>query len=261
MRLFWQLVSIGIALAVLQACVTTEQSNLTRKADPLAAVQRYVDLGLEYIKRDDYNRARKHLSRALELDPDNAPALSALGLIYSNEGEAKLAEASFKQALDSDSSYTRAYTYYGAFLFSSERYKEALQQFEAAANDTRFSSRAQVYTNIALCNIKLGNNTVALDAYRRSLQLDRYSGRALSGATELLLSERDYAGAQAYYNRLIRLIAENDMQHSAQSLWQGIRIANYFNNPEQVESIGALLGELYPDSDEYQRYRAMKARG
>jgi type IV pilus assembly protein PilF len=75
------------------------------------------------------------------------------------------------------------------------------------------------------------------------------------------LSERDYAGAQAYYNRLISLIAENDMQHSAQSLWQGIRIANYYNNPEQVESIGALLGELYPDSDEYRRYTAMKARG
>jgi len=232
------------------ACVTTSNSSLTDKADPNVAVERYVQLGLEYIKRNDLHRARKHLSRALEINPEDASANASMGLIYHQESELEKAEELFNKALQSDPNYTAGRTYYGAFLFSQQRYQEALSQFELAAKDTRYEGRAQVFSNIALCNIKLEQHTAAIDAYLKALQLDRGNGIALSGITELYIQQRMYDKAQHYYNRLVRMIREQGMQHTAQSLWQGIRIADYYQSQEQALGLAYLLNEMYPDSPE-----------
>ncbi|MDX1451480.1 MAG: type IV pilus biogenesis/stability protein PilW [Oleiphilaceae bacterium] len=246
---------------MLSACVTTSDSNFARKADPSVAAEKYVQLGLEYIKRNELIRARKHLKRALQLDPQHAAAHAALGLIYHEDAENKLAEKSFKQAIEIDPTYTRGRTYYGAFLFSQERFQEALEQFQLASEDTGYASRDQVFTNIALCHLKLGNNAQALEAYEKTLRLDRFNGRALAGATELLIEQDDFQRAQNYYNRLVRLIAQQGMKHSPQSLWMGIRIARYYGSVAQEESLSTLLAELYPQSAEYRAYKKLRSKG
>ncbi len=256
-----RILTFGTILLTLTACVTTTNSSFARKANAEEAVEKYVQLGLEYIKRDELTRARKHLLRALELDEDNAPALAALGLIYHEDAEAELAEQSFQRALEIDPGYTRGRTYYGAFLFSEGRYEQALAQFKEASNDTQYSSRAQVFTNIALCNIKLGKRDDALKAYEKTLKLDRFNGRALSGATELLLEQNNYKRAQYFYNRLVKLISQQGLKHSPQSLWMGIRIARYYGGYAQEESLATLLQELYPDSEEYGLYQRMMSNG
>jgi len=63
---------------ILNGCVTSTNSSLSKKADPVTAVQRYVQLGLEYIKRDDLQRARKHIKRALSINPNDASANAAI---------------------------------------------------------------------------------------------------------------------------------------------------------------------------------------
>lgn len=243
------------------ACVTTTDSSFTRKADSGDAVEKYVQLGLEYIKRDDYPRARKHLKRALEIEENNASANSALGLIHHEDGESELAEQSFLKALNEDENYTRGRTYYGAFLFSEQRFAEAVKQFELASKDVGYVGRAGIYTNIALCNLKLGNSAAAITAYEKTLKLDRLNGRALSGITELHIENKAFELANNYYNRLVRLIAQQGLRHSPQSLWQGIRISHYFGSPEQVNSFGTLLEELYPDSAEYAEYQRLLGQG
>lgn len=245
-----KLLGIIFLSLLLSACVTKTNSSLTDKADPDVAVERYVQLGLEYIKRNDIHRARKHLSRALEIAPFDASANASMGLIYHQEGENEKAEELFNKAIKSNADYTPGRTYFGAYLFSQGRYQEALQQFQTAAKDTRYEGRAQVFSNIALCQIKLGNNDLGIEAYQKALQLDRINGIALAGITELYIQENAFEKSQHYYNRLVRLIRESGMRHTAQSLWQGIRIANNFNSRDQSLGLAYLLNEMYPDSDE-----------
>lgn len=253
--------AVLVLVTCLTACVTTTNSPFSNKANADEAIDKYVALGLEYIKRDDYGRARKHLERALELDENNAPALASLGLIHHREGENKLAEENFLSALDADPTYTRGRTYYAAFLFSEQRYQDAKTQFTQAAQDVKFASRAQIYTNIALCNIKLGNSEEAISAYEKTLRLDRTNGRALSGITELYIETDRYAKASRTFNQLLRVIATQGLKHSPQSLWQGIRIAHHFGSVEQMNSFATLLEELYPSSGEYETFQVMKASG
>lgn len=245
-----KLLIVAVLIVLISACVTKTNSSLTDKANPNVAVERYVQLGLEYIKRDDLQRARRHLSRALEINPGDASANAAMGLIYHQESEDKKAEEFFNKALKADPNFTAGKTYYGAFLFSKQRFKEALSYFESASNDTRYEGRAQIFSNIALCHIKLNNNADAIDAYIKALQLDRFNGVALSGITELHIQQVQFDKAQHYYNRLVRLIREQGIQHTPQSLWQGIRIAHYFKSQEQALGLAYLLNDMYPDSAE-----------
>ena len=239
---------------LMTGCVTSSTSTLSKKADPVTAVKRYVELGLEYIKRDDLYRARRHITRALSIDPEDASANAAFGLISHQDGEIKAAEESFLKAIAFDSGYTRGRTYYAAFLFSEKRYKEALKQFEIAANDTGYIGRAQIFSNIALCNVKLTDYDAALKAYQKTLRLDRTNGRAMSGITELLILTKDFKQAQQYYNHLVGLMRQQGIQHSAQSLWQGIRIASFFQSDAQEASLIMLLEKNFPDSNEYSQY-------
>mgnify|MGYP000403183268 FL=1 len=232
-------------------CVSKTTSALTDKADPVVAVERYVALGLEYIKREDYQRARKHLKRALEIDETDSSANAALGLIYHQEGEPVEAELFFLQALESDATYTRGRSYYGAFLFAENRFEESLKQFSLAAEDIEYGSRGQIFSNIALCQIKLGQPALAIAAYKKTLRLDRFDGRALTGISELMIQTNDFEKAQHYYNRLVRLMRENEMKHSSQSLWLGIRIARFFKSHDQAQSLEELLAESYPNSIEF----------
>lgn len=255
--------SLGLSglLLLLSSCVTTTDSALSKKTDLDKAGDQYVQLGLEYIKRDDLQRARKHLQRALEIDSKDASALGAMGLVYQEEGELKLAEKSFLASIGSDPNYTRGRTYYGAFLFSQGKYEQALKHFEIASEDTAYEGRAQIFTNIALCNLKLGRQEEALAGYERTLRLDRNNGRALSGATELLIQMGRFDKAQHSYNSLVSLIRQQGLNHTAQSLWQGIRIARHFGSMEQVKALSTVLASSYPDSEEYAQYRSLVSAG
>jgi type IV pilus assembly protein PilF len=149
-RLIYKFMMLVMVAALQTACVTTTDSVFTQKANKSEAVDTYVQLGLAYIERDDYDRARKHLVRALAIDPKNAGALAAMGLVFQNDGEPALAEENFKKSIVEDPTFTRGRTYYAAYLYSEGRYQEAYDQFKQASTDTEFEGRAQIFRNMAL---------------------------------------------------------------------------------------------------------------
>lgn len=250
---------IGLLVLSLTACVTTTDSAFTRKADEDKALDNYIQLGLAYIQRSDFERARANINRALEINEDSSEAFAALALLYQQEDENKLAEEHFNKALSLDGKNTRGRTFYAAFLYRQERYTEALEQFRVASKDTGYKGRALIYINIAQCALKLDDPQQAIKAYEKSLVLDRYQPQALIGVTQLLIQDGEYLKAQRYYNRMINVIRSSGMTHSPTSLWLGIEIARHFNNDGQESSYALLLKQLYPESREYQQYRTLTA--
>jgi len=248
---------VGFLMLLLSACVTTTDSAFTRKADENRAHDNYVQLGLAYIQRSDFEKARLNIERALEIQSDSSEAYAALGLLYQQEAEDELAEEYFKKSLDLDENNTRGRTFYAAFMYRSKRYEEALEQFQIASKNTHYSGRASIFVNIAQCALKLERNDLAIKAYEKVIVLDRAHPQALLGITQLLMQEEQYLKAQRYYNRIVNIIRSSSMTHSARSLSLGIELANHFNNDSEVSSYVLLLKQLYPDSREYQQYRTL----
>ena len=68
--------SVGVLLLVtlLAGCVTVTDSRFAQEEDEDKAVDDYVQLATAYLSQGNYERSRKHLERALELQPDDAGA-------------------------------------------------------------------------------------------------------------------------------------------------------------------------------------------
>lgn len=252
---------VALMLAMLvSGCVTTTDSRFSREADRQKALNNYVQLATAYIGQGNLDRARSHLERALELDSSNAAALAARGLVLSAEGEEKLAEKSFRDAISSDGGYTRGRVYYGAFLYSQSRFEEARDQFQVASRDTEYPDRGAVFYNLGMTEERLGAPEAAEAAYRRAVELTRGEARALLSLSRVLVEQQDFSEASRYYSRLQTMIQRNTrLAHSPESLYTGIRIARHFRDRDQEASLALLLRNEYPDSVEYQHYKVLIA--
>lgn len=254
---FAAVATLLIALLV-TGCVTTTDSRFSREADRQKAVDNYVQLATAYIGQGNTDRARHHLDRALELEPDSPQALAAFGLIYNSDGDAELAEKSFRHAISSDAGYTRARVYYGAFLYSKGRLEESRKQFYTASKDTDYKDRGSVFYNLGMTQERLGLQEEAIVSFRRASELTRGDARSLLSLSRVMVESGDVAGAARHYDRLMQIMQKNErLQHSPESLLTGIRIARHFGNGNQESSLVLQLKNKYPESVEYQQYKAL----
>lgn len=256
--------ALTLALVVLLAsgCVTTTDSRFSREADKQEAVTSYVKLATAYIGQGNFDRARHHLDRALELSPENPAARAALGLVLNAEGDDELAERNFERALAADSEYTRGRVYYGAFLYSRGRTEAARDQFQKASRDTNYKERASVFFNLGMTQERLGQLDDAASSYRRSVELSRDDSRSLLALSRVLADQGDYDAAARYYNRLFSSsYSTQNMAHSAESLLLGIRIARHQDDHNREASLVLQLRNKFPDSAEYQQYRELSSHG
>lgn len=244
------------------ACVTTTDSRFSKEADKQEAIANYVKLATAYIGQGNFGRAKHHLDRALELAPESPAARSALGLVLNAEGEDKLAEQNFKRAIAEDAGYTRGRVYYGAFLYGRGRVEAAKDQFQAASQDTDYKDRGSVFYNLGMTQERLGELGDAAASYRRSVEISRGNARSELALSRVLADQGDYNTAARYYNRLFSTVQRTQsLDHSAESLLLGIRIARHQNDRDREASLALQLKNKFPESSEYQQYKGLSSHG
>lgn len=251
-------IMIALVAFVLSSCVTQREGAFS-DADKEEAEDAYVRLGLAYIQDGNYERARRHLDRALEINDESGAALAAKALISQEQGEDELAEQRFREALSYDPDYTRGRSHFGVFLYNRGRYEEAFEQFDRASEDTDFDDRAGIFLNLGRAADKLERYGKAADAYKRAMQLDRGNLRAHVGAVDALVNAGLYDEAGPMFNQLkARIRQSSQANHTPRSLWAGIRIARHKGDEDEEASLALQLRKRFPDSEEHKKYRSMK---
>lgn len=254
-----RIITVLLICSMALGCVSQRRGTFD-SGNPEEAEEDYVRLGLAYIQSERYDRARRHLDRALEINDDSAPAIAAKGLIAEAEGEHGLAEERFRRAMSLDPDYTRGRSHFGVFLYNRERYEEALEQFRRAVEDTEYDNRASVFLNLARTANRLERHDEAADAYQRAMQLKRGSMTAHVGAVNSLIKADRYSEARPLYRQLKMQIERSpDTSHTAGSLLAGIRLALEDGDEDEADSLAEQLRERFPDSEEYEQYRTMTA--
>jgi type IV pilus assembly protein PilF len=250
-----QLVILLCGSLLLSACVTTVESRLTRKADPEKAVDNYTQLGLGYIQQGRFDRARARLNRALEINPDYAPANNAMALLLQTEREPELAEEYFLKSIDLDEDFSQGQYNYGMFLMQHKRYKTACKHLKNAARDVEYQQRGKAYQNLGLCYYRDGRVDLAISTYERMLKVQRFNAPVLVNLATLLLEARRYNEAQHYYDRFTQIVKRKQDNQSANSLWLGIKLGRINQNETAVKELSAQLKSDFSQSSEYKLYR------
>ena len=249
-----RMICATILLLTLSGCIT-ETNGVTQRIDPDKALQAHLDLGLGYLAQGDLARAKEKLTRAMQIAPNSPLAHNAYGLLFQLEEEMELAEKHFRRSVRLDPSFTRARNNFGAFLFAEGRYKEAIEQLKIGVQDPLYRARSQVYENLGVCYVKVGDEQLAEEAFEHAISLNPRQPRSLLELAELEFSHQDHVRARNLYNRYIEL-----EEQSARSLWLGIRVAEIFQNGDEAASYILMLRNIFPASAEYRMYRESRSR-
>jgi len=248
-------VLVNLIAVSLSACVTTTDSRFTKKADPSKAVASYVALGVGYLNSGDLIMARKKIERALEIAPDSAAAHSAMALYWMERGEPKLAGKEFEQAHDLDDSYSPNNYHYGRYLLAEKNDDHGCDLIEEAANDFNYDARVSAYEDLGICLRHFNDTSRAIDAFEKAWSLDLNSTISMLELTSIYIERKKLRSATRWYKRFEKTIGDNNVPHSAKSLFVGSQLARAKRDRNALASYGFKLKKRFPNSEEYRRYK------
>jgi tetratricopeptide (TPR) repeat protein len=185
-----------VFLAAVEADISANKFDDTESrlngyiSDHPTSSRAYYDLGYVQFRTHQIGPSIEHISKSLELNPNNAEAHKVLGLNCSIIGRYDLAEVELQQAVrlkpeSAENHYFLARTYYTRGV-----YPLAKSEFETAIRLD--PSYIKAYSNLGITMEALGNNDDALRNYTTAIQLeDRQKQK----------SEWPYIYLSAFYNR------------------------------------------------------------
>lgn len=250
----WKLLLVALTLG-LAGCVTETNDMLAQNRNPEKAVRAYVDIGRQSMQRGDMENAHRSLNRAYDIKPDDPAVNDALAIFFSHEGDKAMAEKHFKKALSSDPNFSQARNNYAAFLFAEGRYKDAIEQLERVVKDYRYDRRSTAYENLGQCYLKINEQEKAENAFNRGLKLNPAMPLSLLELAEIRFNQQDYKASAAYLAAF-----EQNSRPVPRQLWLGIRLQQILGDKDKQASYELALRNMFPDSTEYNAYRAAKTQ-
>ncbi|WP_213991051.1 cellulose synthase complex outer membrane protein BcsC [Sodalis sp. dw_96] len=168
--------------------VREAEKELARQQS-LAADPRYQARvkGLAAVEGGASARAVAPLKQALQLAPDDAEVLGALGLAYARNGQREQAIALFEQAQKDDQNGFHGDKWRS--LIASNRYWLLLDRADSA--------------------LKAHNLPLAQQQYRQALQIDSGRSQAWVGLGQVATARSDDAAAEGYFLRALRIESDN----------------------------------------------------
>ena len=213
-------------------------------ADRRASVR--MELAAAYFGRGQFNTALDEVKLALALKPDLREAVNLRGLIYAAMGEAKLAEDSFKRALqlfprDPDTLHN-----YGWLLCQQQRWAEADAQYDSALAQASYRAPSRTLMAKGICEARSGRMQEAERSLAKAFEFDAASPAVAVNFAEVLFRNGQYERAQFYIKR----VNVQPEFSNAQSLWLALRIERRLGNTRTVDELSQALRRKYPESPE-----------
>ena len=142
--------------------------------------QSHFNLGVAYARMGRLKLAQQAYRQALETDPSYSRAYKGLGTLAMSAGALDQAEILFAEALAHDSTLATAHNNLGLIYHARGRHADAIAQFEAAARDA--PEQAPLWANVARAYRDLGQAEQARRTAAKALAIDS----TLHGAREIL---------------------------------------------------------------------------
>jgi len=191
----WRALLVLCLLPALAACATAAQ-----RAEARNAAQLNTQLGVNYARQGQYDRAIEKLRRAIEQDGSYAPARSALAVVYQTRGDTAAAEKEYRRALALDSSDSTVKSNFGVLLCERGKREEARRLFMAVVADPRYPAPEQAWTNAGICAKKTNAEQAERD-FREALRIKPNDRDALAQMAILSFEKQDFLRTRAFLQR------------------------------------------------------------
>lgn len=246
--------AIIAGVLTLVACTTTQVEG-GGKTDLKEAARLNTQLGIDYMRKGQYELALEKLQRALDQDSDLAAAHSTIALLYQRRGEAELAEDHYREALDLNRNDPGTMNNFGVFLCGQGEVDDAEEIFLKAAQSKDNNNPADAWANAGVCvrrdPKKAGK---AEDYFREALRLNTRHPNALAQMAAVSYDKQDYLRARAFLQRY-----EAVARPTSQTLFIGVQTERKLGDLQTARSYERRLKTEFPDAPE--TYELLKQTG
>jgi type IV pilus assembly protein PilF len=248
------------ASLLLSACVTTrstpvEVSNNGDSKDRVTASDETdaskragvrMELAAAYFGRGQMTTALDQVKLAIAASPNLSEAYNLRGLIYANLGDERLAEESFRRALQINPRDADVMQNFGYYLCQKKRFPESNAMFEQALAIPQYRDAPRTLLTQGVCQAQAGQLPQAEATLLRSYQLDPGNPSTAVNLSEVLYKRSDFERARFY----VRRVNTQPDVANAQTLWLAARIEHRLGNERAVQEFGGQLRGRFPESRE-----------
>lgn len=238
------ILAICLLLPVLLAGCATSGMDKDRK-NVEAAAHANTQLGIEYLRKGEYETSLKKLKKALEISPDYSEAHDVIAVLYERVGELDLAEKHYRRGLKLSPDNAGGHNNYGRFLCNRGRHAEAEKEFLAAAGNAFYATPELPLHNAGLCMETVPDAGKAEDYYRKALEKNPLFGPTLLQMARLSYEQQNYLSARAYLQRY-----QQASPHTPESLWLGVRTEYALKDHKAWGKYALQLKNNFPDSSQ-----------
>jgi type IV pilus assembly protein PilF len=195
---------VAVLALALGACTTTEVTTpgSQSKPDLEEAARLNTQLGIDYMRKGEFDLALEKLEKALDQDDDLGIAHSAIALVYQRKGESKLAGKHYREALDRNADDAATLNNFGIFLCGQGEPLEAEKIFLRAAKNKDNLQPADAWANAGGCLRDTPKARERAEGYlREALRLNPQHANALAAMAQFSYDKKDYLRARAFLQR------------------------------------------------------------
>jgi tetratricopeptide (TPR) repeat protein len=170
------------------------------------------------------------LNELLESNPYSEVAWHHLGKLYVKINKYEEALSAFEFAIISDDCFTSAYIEKGKLLEKMGRINQAIDNYEYSLNFNE--PNAFVNHRIGLCHLKLGNDKLVIQYFKKSIKLEPNHEKSWLALIDFLIDSKDLLKAQYYVRKSLQSNADSI------ELWKKSTQIHYQMNFYEEAAIG-----------------------
>jgi type IV pilus assembly protein PilF len=205
----------------------------------------YLQLGIRYLDLNRLELAKKNLQKAVELEPDNARAYSALAFLNEKINHFEESRKYYEIALGLAPDDISVQNNYGKFLCERREFDRGLALLKQAISNLLNDRPWIGYTNAARCHLLLGQRPEALNLLNQALDVNTQYPAALFEMQKISYQMGEYKAAKDYLQRYL-----TEGKHTAETLWIAYQTEQTLGNFALANEYRALLLEKFPLSNE-----------
>jgi type IV pilus assembly protein PilF len=241
-------------LLPLAGCITTrtDSSSLGKnmpqssKADQaMDAARIHTELAQRYMDSGDLQTALEKVIKALQFNPNYAPAHTVIAVLYERINKLPEAEEHYRKAVALEPAKGAPNNNLGVFLCHAGKIAEANGYFKKAVADPFYQTPDVALTNEGVCQLRANDASGAEASFRDAIARNPNNAEALFQLANVLYLNKDAFRARAFIQRFDAL-----GQPTAASLKLGHDIESRLGNPEGALTYSKRLLGQFPDSEQ-----------
>lgn len=250
-----QFCTVLILLYLLTGCASTQDQDSWEEGAKRKSAESNTAMGLEYMKRGQYEIALGKLKKAVRDDPDYAPGFTVTAVLYERIGESGLAGVNYKKAYEADREDGDTNNNYGVFLCKTGNADTAIEHFMKSLEDPFYSTPEVALSNAGSCALSTADYADADEYLRAALKIDSRFPDALINMAKLNHQQNNELKSRAFMQRY-----EAVASHDASTLLLATQIAVSAGDKKAAGKYLLMLETSFSETDQAAEARRITGR-